>query len=210
MSAAYDFTQPGAGDYSIELFNLFTYVDAGGPPKNLHATVEDVAGVRLSHSLVPSRVYNKRADYHGCTVDHMLVLAAAAVGAQGYADEAYTYLKASRALWCDTISGSVHTMLLARRPSRTSLGRFLDFSHDCATYIPLPGVQNTSTFACVCIFQSSCKSGTNKSLDQFPIISELSALPSGKARNRCQFQSRFAYPRVFPPNRNSRLHLRQA
>ena len=94
MSALYNFTRSGAGDYSVKPLNLFTYVDVGGTPKNLYATVEDIAEVKLSGNLVVSRVDDKRDSYPGCTADSRLVLAATAATAQEYVNEAYSYLKA--------------------------------------------------------------------------------------------------------------------
>jgi len=70
VSAAYNFTLSGVGNYSIKPSNLFTHVDVDGSPKDLYATVEDIAEVRLSGNLIASRVLNRRTGVvSGCTED---------------------------------------------------------------------------------------------------------------------------------------------
>ena len=93
MSAAYNFTQSGTGDYSIEPSNLFTYVDADGTPKSLYATVEDVAEVKLSGNLATPRVHNKRASFVSCSSTSQSQLSTAAANAQAYATDAFEYIK---------------------------------------------------------------------------------------------------------------------
>ena len=93
VSAAYNFTRSGAGDYSIEPSDLFTYVGADGTPRNLYATVEDVAGVKLSGNLAVSRAHDKRASYASCSLSQQAQLMTAADNAQTYANGAFTYLK---------------------------------------------------------------------------------------------------------------------
>jgi len=61
VSAAYNFTLSGAGNYSIKPSNLFTYVDVGGSPRDLNATVGDIAEIRLSGNLIVPRVLDRRA-----------------------------------------------------------------------------------------------------------------------------------------------------
>ena len=41
VSAAYDFTRSGAGEYYIEPSDVFIYVDADGTPQQFHAIVRD-------------------------------------------------------------------------------------------------------------------------------------------------------------------------
>ena len=69
VSAAYNFSLSGAGNYSIKPSSLFTYIDhVDGTPKDLHATVEDIPEVRLSGNLIVSRVLNRRdGERQGCT-----------------------------------------------------------------------------------------------------------------------------------------------
>ena len=67
VSAAYDFTRSGTREYSIEPSNLFTYIDADGTPKDLYATVGDIAKVKLSGNLgVSGRVHNRRNPVFHC------------------------------------------------------------------------------------------------------------------------------------------------
>ena len=96
MSAAYNFTRSGAGDYSIEPLNLSTYVDGDGALKDLYATVEDVAEVKLSGILAVSRhVYNKRNSprFQGCSMSQESDLIGAALAVDFYAKQAYDYIK---------------------------------------------------------------------------------------------------------------------
>ena len=59
--AADRFTQSGTGDYPIEPPNPFTYVDADDTPKDLYATAEGIAKVKLPGSLaVPRSIHDKR------------------------------------------------------------------------------------------------------------------------------------------------------
>ena len=51
---AYDFTHFGVGNYSIEPSNFFAYVGGDGTPKDLYATVEGVAKIRLFGDLAVS------------------------------------------------------------------------------------------------------------------------------------------------------------
>ena len=94
VSAAYDFTRSGAGDYSIEPSNLFTYVDADGTPKDLRAIVTDLAKVKLTSDLaVPRRVQGKRAGTHGCSGSQREKLDAIGTLAKTHAATAYNYLE---------------------------------------------------------------------------------------------------------------------
>jgi peptidyl-Lys metalloendopeptidase len=94
VSAAYDFTKPGAGDYTIEPSNLFTYVDADGTPKNIYATVDETAKVKLSGTLSFPRAHRKRATFNGCTPEQQLEIESAIPYAHNYSVESYTYLSA--------------------------------------------------------------------------------------------------------------------
>ena len=97
VSAAYNFTRCGAGGYFIKPSNLFTYVDAGGAPKNLRATIEDVAEVKLSGNLAVSRVHHKRdgAKFSQCSDSQQTQINTAVPNAQAYASNAFGYLAAA-------------------------------------------------------------------------------------------------------------------
>lgn len=92
VSAAYNFTQSGAGGYSIQPSNLFTYVDSDGTPNNLLANVEDAASVELSGNLAVTYGYTKRASFNNCSSTMQSQADAAAVSAQDYAGSAYSYI----------------------------------------------------------------------------------------------------------------------
>lgn len=61
--------------------------------KNLYATVEDIAEVKLSGSLAAPRAHNKRASFNGCSGNQQAQLITAAANAQAYASGSFTYLK---------------------------------------------------------------------------------------------------------------------
>ena len=92
VSTAYNFARSGAGNYSIEPSNLFTYVDVGGTLKDLYATVGDIAEVRLSGNLAVSRALDKRGTMINCTLYQQLDIYLAALKAQIYARNAYCFL----------------------------------------------------------------------------------------------------------------------
>ena len=83
VSAAYDFSRAGAGDYSVDPSNLFTYIDSDGTPTDLYATVEGIAKVKLPGDPAASRhVHDKREiDTKGCNDKEKLKIREAAVTA---------------------------------------------------------------------------------------------------------------------------------
>ena len=94
VSAAYSFLQSGAGDYSIEPSNLFTCVDADGNPRDLYATVEAIAKIKLSGNLAVSRhTHGKRATFSGCSAVQQKEIKVATKAAQKAAAKAYSYVK---------------------------------------------------------------------------------------------------------------------
>ena len=102
MSAAYNFTRSGAGDYSIEPLNLFTYVDGDGALKDLYATVEGVAEVKLSGILAVSRRGDdpvplpptpKVPKFQDCTVAQEVALTALALEAEEWVASAIEHLE---------------------------------------------------------------------------------------------------------------------
>lgn len=95
VSAAYDFTLSGAGDYYIKPQNLFTYADTDGALKNLSANVEGIAKVKLFGDLAaPRRVYDKRdVTFHQCGSErHHQTIMNAVWAAKEMANAAYNYL----------------------------------------------------------------------------------------------------------------------
>jgi len=92
VSTAYDFTRSGTGDYTIKPSNLFTYVNADGTPKNLYATIEDAAKVKLSGKLSVSRAHYKRATFNDCSSSQQSDIELAASNAHVYASTATNFL----------------------------------------------------------------------------------------------------------------------
>ena len=93
VSTAYNFTRSGAGDYSIEPSNRFTYVDGDGTLKDLYATVGDVARVELSGDLAVSQpVYHKRAPFIGCSPDQAQHIYTTALNAEVLVLRALKYM----------------------------------------------------------------------------------------------------------------------
>jgi len=138
LSAAYNFTRTGAGDYSIEPSNLFTYVAADGTPKNFLATVEDAAEVKLSGTLAVSPVHDKRATFVGCLPARRIQINAAASSAQTYSVRAYSYIRgiSSRTLryttWFGTYTSS-RKSIVQDHFQRISSRQFSSFTYDCST-----------------------------------------------------------------------------
>ena len=98
VSAAYSFAQSGAGDYSIEPSGHFTYIDAEGTPKDLYATVEGIAKIKLSDNLSASRaVHDKRLNwkmrskpkFENCSPQRQRILELSIVAAKNTATKAY-------------------------------------------------------------------------------------------------------------------------
>lgn len=187
MSASYNFAESSAGDYLIEPSSHFTYVCADGTPKSLYATVEDVAEVKLSGNLTVSRVHDKRAAYPGCTADNRLVLAAAASRAEEYANEAYSYLKSKSSvtprykLWFGHYTDARKRIVQTKFLLIASTG-FSGFTYNC-NCLRNSEHPDWSAYVGAYVFQSWCKSVTDKSLDQILINSGLStsALSSGQS-----------------------------
>jgi len=84
VSATYNFTLSGTGNYSIEPLSLFTYLDVNGTLKDLHATVEDIAEVTLSGNLIVSRALDRRGgEFRACSPEQAAVITLAIDGARG-------------------------------------------------------------------------------------------------------------------------------
>ena len=186
-------------------------------PKDLYATIEDVAEVNLSGTLAVSRVHDKRANYNGCASHRQQAINYAAANAQNYASESYSYLL------------SMPTSLSGTRRYNTWFGtpyandkytaetifkaisshQFSNFTYDCTRNKP-----DVSAYVCAYNFQSSSYYSTaKKSFDRslairndLPLRWFLDIL-----HHRYRFQGRNARPRVFPLDcqwRNVRLCLR--
>ena len=154
VSAAYNFTKSGSGDYSIEPSSQFTYADADGTIKDLYAIVGDVAKVKLSGNLAVSRVHDKRATFVSCSAPRQTQLNTAAASAQTYANAAYTYIRGISSgtnrykTWFGTYTASRkntvqnHFQLISSR-------QFSSFTYDCSC--TSPGIY---AYVCAYILQS--------------------------------------------------------
>ena len=91
VSATYNFTLSGTGNYSIEPSSHFTYLDVNGTLKDLHATVEDIAEVRLSGNLIVSRAFDRRA-LRDCTSIDLIYFAHAIEEARARITDAIAFI----------------------------------------------------------------------------------------------------------------------
>jgi len=150
VSTVYNFTKSGSGDYSIKPSNLFTYVDPDGTPKNLYATVEDVAEVKLSGNLAVTRVHDKRAGFLSCSAPRWSQINTAITNAEDYAELAYSHLRG-----ISTSTTRYNTWFGNYTASRKSTvenhfrlmdsNKFSSFTYDC--YCAIPGI-----YAYVCAY----------------------------------------------------------
>ena len=155
MATAYNFTRSGAGDYSIEPSNLFTYVDGDGALKDLYATVEDVAKVKLSGILAVSRhVYDKRnlPRFQHCSWDEARDITSAAMGADDYAEDSYNHIER---LWTGSVRYLTWFGFLTEPRRATALDHFrkirgrptVNFTYVCTDRDP-----TWFAWVCACIF----------------------------------------------------------
>ena len=148
----YNFTRSGAGAYSIEPSTLFTYVDADGTPKDFHATVEDVAKVKLSGNLAVSRVRDKRATLTNCKWLEQVLLENAIESAQTYAEEAYTYVRgmsrdSSRyRTWFGTYT-PIGQIIVESHFQEINSHQFSSFTYDCSCSNP-----SSAAYVCAHVF----------------------------------------------------------
>jgi len=153
VSAAYNFTRSGAGDYSIGPSTLFTYVDADGTTKDLDATVEGVAEVKLSGNLAVSRGHDKRADFNSCSSTQQTQLTDAADGAQMYAFNAYGYISGLKSgtprytTWFGEYN-STRKNTVQSHYQLINGGQYSSFTYDCSCT-----EKDTFAFVCAYIFQ---------------------------------------------------------
>lgn len=90
MSAAYNLTLSGEGQYDIEANNLFHVVDANNAIVPVYAEAEaHSAKVQGKLAVAPSTLA-KRISYNGCSSSQQSQLVTAASNAQSYAAGAYS------------------------------------------------------------------------------------------------------------------------
>ena len=162
--------------------SLFTYVDVHGTPKDLYATVEDVAVVKLTGNLAVPRVNSKRATFNSCSPTAQSQLNTAATSAQTLAFNAYAYAMAisSGTYWYTRWFGAYDSSRLNTVRSHFELivgHDFSTFTYDCSCTR-----SDWFTYIGPYIFQLwDCYLVTDRSLDQNPTSLERSgsALASG-------------------------------
>jgi len=174
VSAAYNFTISGAGNYSIEPSSLFTYVDPDGTLKVLHATVEDIAEVRLSGNLIVSRAFDRRA-LRDCTFSQRVAIVAAYAEAVIRIHNAIDFLTAMSLInppprwttWFGPLNGCKRDHV--RNVFQLMLIRGIGFDYNCNQCIGYP---QATSYVRAYIFQSwdYCYSVNDRSLDQFSEI----------------------------------------
>ena len=170
-------------------------------PKDLYATIEDVARANLSGTLAVSRVHDKRASYVGCPTYKQRTINYAASNAQNYAGESYSYLLGMTR----SLSGTPRYNTWFGRPysddkyTVENIFRSIDsysfssFTYDCSTC----NDPATAAYVCAYSFQSrEYHSVTNKSLRRPLCIRKDLPLRCLLARphHRYRFQGRNAHP----------------
>ena len=171
VSAAYNFTLSGAGNYSIKPSSLFTYIDVNGTLKDLHATVEDVAEVTLSGNLIVSRALDRRdLTILDCTDMQTLGLRDALRGASRVLKGTIAFLTSMNKetlpfRWTTWFGYTDECRMEYVRRVYYSVGaNLLKFTYQCSPCENYPYI----THVCAYIFQSwdYCYPVTDRSLDQ--------------------------------------------
>ena len=91
VSAAYNFTTPGEGKYTVEASNLFHYVDpATSEAVEIRADNEAHVASLTGTLAVTRPAISKRASYVSCSSSRQTALVSAASAAQTYAANAYS------------------------------------------------------------------------------------------------------------------------
>jgi peptidyl-Lys metalloendopeptidase len=142
VSAAYNFTLPGEGKYSIEASNLFHYVDAENNAVALRA--ENVAlhtavkgQLAVARNVRPTAT-RKRATYDGCSSSQKSDLTTAAAAAQSYAAGAQSYLSSHTSsttrytTWFGTFTSARHSQVLTHYTNMVNFP-YANYEYDCST-----------------------------------------------------------------------------
>ncbi|KAI0375429.1 peptidyl-Lys metalloendopeptidase [Pilatotrama ljubarskyi] len=139
LSAAYNFTLPGAGKYTVEPSNLFHFVDPEtNEPVEIRAETEThVAAVSGKLAVVrPTPTVTKRATYNGCSSSEKTGIDAAAPAAQSYVANALSYLQSHTAAspryttWFGAYTSSRHSTVQSHY-SNINSNVFTSFTYDC-------------------------------------------------------------------------------
>ena len=166
VSAIYGLTRSSTGDYySIEPSNKFTYVDADGRPKDLYATVEGIAKVKLPGDLATSRrIHNKRDNsYIDCSPVQQEEIVMAGGSAQMIVEEAYTYMShvtfgsERYEKWFGPYEDHNRDIILETFQNIWQNTDFLSYTYDCSTCEKtknhIVGDVQTVAYVSTCIFR---------------------------------------------------------
>jgi peptidyl-Lys metalloendopeptidase len=121
VSAAYNFTNSGAGRYSFEPDTLFNIVNADGSIAPMHADLADAHVAHVDGVLAVPRGHalRRRATYNGCSSSEQTSLKSAASAGNSYASGAASYASAHTAsttrftTWFGTYTSSRHSTVLS-------------------------------------------------------------------------------------------------
>ncbi|KAI9062953.1 peptidyl-Lys metalloendopeptidase [Trametes sanguinea] len=139
LSAAYNFTLPGAAKYTVEPANLFHYVDPEtNEPVEIRADSEThVAAVSGKLAVVrPTPTLTKRETYNGCSSSQKTGIQAAAPAAQTYVANALSYLQTHTAstprytTWFGSYTSSRHSTVLSHYTNMNG-NDYSSFTYDC-------------------------------------------------------------------------------
>ncbi|KAI0766464.1 peptidyl-Lys metalloendopeptidase [Trametes elegans] len=140
LSAAYNFTLPGAGKYTVEPSNLFHFVDPEtNEPIEIRANVAThVAKVAGKLAVArPSPTLARRYTYKGCSAAQQSSIRSAAAAAQSYVKNALSHLRSHTAAspryttWFGAYTGSRHGTVQGHF-SKISGNDLASFTYDCA------------------------------------------------------------------------------
>ncbi|TFK34427.1 deuterolysin M35 metalloprotease [Crucibulum laeve] len=136
LAEAYNFTNSGAGAYSVEARNLFYIVDSSSKVVPIYADAE-AHTAKVSGTLSVTRpIISKRATFKGCTSSQQTSLNSAASAAQTYAANALSYLNSHTSsttrytTWFGTYTAARHTTVTSHFSSISS-NVFSSFTFDC-------------------------------------------------------------------------------
>ena len=154
---------------------MFTYVDTDGTLKDLYATVQDFAKIKLSGNLAVSRTHDKRISYVSCTSAEKALIKKAAASAQTYASKAYDAMQSITSstrrykTWFGTYTSARHSLVQGHFWLIGS-HKFSDFTYDCTCNDP-----EKWAYVRAYIFQCwNFRSGADQSLDYIRPNSERS------------------------------------
>ncbi len=137
VSSAYNFTNTGHSNYTVEASNLFHFVNADNEVFEIRADAEShVAAVTSGKLAVADPALTKRATFQHCSASQKSALNAAASSAQKYAASASSYLKHHSSTsryrtWYGGYTHARHSIVL-NHFSHISSHHYSSFTYDCS------------------------------------------------------------------------------